>query len=88
VQCDNVKVDPSTIAGWESEINKVIAADIDRYIQFSQKRKLDLIGFGEMIHRKQPKQWRKIKDNWDHLYSEAKPKIKVHARIDHTNFVS
>lgn len=86
VQCDKVKVDPGTIEGWEKEINHSITEDLERYIRFSQKHKVDLLGIGEMIHRKHPKQWRKMKKNWDDIYSGAKFTLKAHGRIDHTNF--
>jgi spore germination protein KC len=86
VQCDNVKVDPRTIAGWEKEINHSITEDLERYIRFSQKHKVDLLGIGEMIHRKHPKQWRKMKEKWGTIYADAKFTLKVHGRVDHTNF--
>ncbi|WP_169090931.1 Ger(x)C family spore germination protein [Paenibacillus sp. PL91] len=86
VQCADMKVDTEAIVGWEKELNQNIANEINRFIQFSKKNKVDLLGVGEMIHRKQPKFWIKMKGDWENIYPQAKFVIEVHTRIDHTNF--
>lgn len=86
VQCVNIKINPETIANWEQALNGHIAKEVERYIQFSQKHKVDLLGIGEMIHRKHPAVWRELKKDWPEKYAEAAFSVKVHARINNTNF--
>lgn len=88
LQCADTKIDSKEVAAWERALNESITQEIDRFIQFSKKNKVDMLGIGEMIHRKQPKYWRKMKDNWEEYYPEVKFDIQVHTRIDHTNFTS
>ncbi|OME87796.1 hypothetical protein BK120_00215 [Paenibacillus sp. FSL A5-0031] len=87
-QCTNTKIDSEEVAAWERALNESITKEIDRFILFSKKNKVDMLGIGEMIHRKQPKYWRKMKDNWKEYYPLVKFDIQVHTRIDHTNFTS
>ncbi|WP_138754310.1 Ger(x)C family spore germination protein [Paenibacillus sinopodophylli] len=86
LQCDNITISPAVIARWEQELNANIAKDVERYMAFSQKHKVDLIGIGEMIHRKKPAVWRKLKGKWAENYAEASYSIHVYTRVDHTNF--
>ena len=41
--------------------------------------KTDIFGFGEAIHRKYPKVWEKLKDNWENEFPELPVKITVKA---------
>lgn len=86
IQCDDIKINPDTIADWEKALNSHIAKDVERYIQFSQKYKVDLLGIGEMVHRRHPDVWRKLKGDWAESYAKASFSVKVNARIGHTNF--
>ncbi len=88
VQCGDTKIDPAAVARWEKALNENIANDIKKFLQFSQKNKVDLLGIGERIHRKNPKYWRKMKDDWQEIYPKAKFELEVHTRIDHTNFTA
>lgn len=39
--------------------------------------KTDIFGFGEAIHRKYPKQWKKMKEDWDNSFKYLKVNITV-----------
>lgn len=39
--------------------------------------KTDIFGFGETIHRKYPKMWKKMKDNWDDIFPNLPVNITV-----------
>lgn len=42
--------------------------------------KTDIFGFGEVIHRQNPKLWKEIKGNWDDEFRDLKVNITVNAR--------
>ena len=48
----------------------------------------DIFGFGEAVHRADPKAWKKLKKNWDQEFSELKVNIKVDAKISQTGTIS
>jgi len=50
-------------------------------INFAQKKKVDIFGFGEVINREDPKAWEKMKKNWNADFSKAEVKVKVEAYI-------
>ena len=42
----------------------------------------DIFGFGEVIHRKYPKQWAKIKDNWNDEFVNLPVDITINVKIN------
>ncbi|BBI35044.1 Ger(x)C family spore germination protein [Cohnella abietis] len=87
LQCKDSEVTPGKISDWENSLNERISEDINQYIDFSQRNKVDLLGVGEIIHRRHPKQWKKMKEDWDTIYASSRFNVEVHSRIDHTNFI-
>ncbi len=69
--------DPKVI----EKIDKSVANEIEKQIQSTitevQKKKSDIFGFGERIHRKNPKLWKKIKGNWNERFAELEVNVKV-----------
>ncbi|ETI67720.1 Ger(x)C family spore germination protein [Neobacillus vireti] len=57
----------------EEEIKKQILTTVKE----AQKMKSDIFGFGERVHRKDPKLWKKIKSNWDEHFAELEVNVKV-----------
>lgn len=84
--CEDQTVTPELIAEWEKQLNSDIEDQIKSFIGFSQQHATDLLGIGERIHRKQPQQWKRIKDEWSELYPTCRFTVNVNTRIDHTNF--
>lgn len=50
--------------------------------QITQDKKCDLYGIGEMIYKKNPRQWAKFKENWGDIFQtvEMKPNVTVDMR--------
>ena len=42
---------------------------------------LDIFGFGEAIHKKDPSNWKSLKNNWDETFSKADVSVNVHFTI-------
>jgi spore germination protein KC len=44
--------------------------------------KVDIFGFGEAVHRKNPKLWKKIKDNWNSEFTQLPVNITVKVKTN------
>jgi spore germination protein KC len=64
----------------EKEFEKEVQKHIQQTITKVQKEYgIDIFGFGEVIHRKNPIRWKALKTNWDQTFSETN--ITVRAKI-------
>lgn len=66
-----------------NEIEKNIKEEINRIIKKStnliqNKYQTDVLGYGMLIHKKEPKKWEKIKDNWDDIFKQ----LEINTNID------
>jgi len=69
----------------EKAKNDVIENEIKKAIDKIQKEyNSDILGFGSAFRRKYPKEWRKIKDNWESMFPNIQYDIKVNAKIRST----
>lgn len=73
----------------ERRLQKSIKKSIVLSVNESQKKlKTDIMGFGELIHRKEPKVWKELEDHWDEAYVNLPVHVKVHSTIRRTGKVS
>lgn len=61
----------------EKEIKRQIVASI----KTAQKMKSDVFGFGERVHRADPKYWNKIKENWGEKFSDIEVNVVVDSYV-------
>ncbi|MFS0557501.1 Ger(x)C family spore germination protein [Brevibacillus sp. 179-C9.3 HS] len=78
VQCKLDLTDMNTITELEKEAEKNLEALLKKAIANAKKNGVDIYGFGEAIHRKYPKVWKKIGDNWEKEFA----KLPVHVKAD------
>ncbi|HJV44718.1 MAG TPA: Ger(x)C family spore germination protein [Bacillota bacterium] len=85
--CIKSEINPNTLA----KINKLKETAIKEEIQGALKKayelKTDVFGFGEQIHRKYPKDWKTMKDNWSNKFPSIPVKIIVDSRINGTGLI-
>ncbi|WP_212591191.1 Ger(x)C family spore germination C-terminal domain-containing protein, partial [Priestia megaterium] len=67
------------IAKIEQSVRKEIKKELKMAIERAQKDKTDFLGFGEVIHSSRPKEWKKIKSEWNDVYF---PKSKVDITVE------
>jgi spore germination protein KC len=79
-QCTDSLSDPKTFDKYEKQVEKFVENEISRTIKKVQEEyKADIFGFGEVLNRSNHKTFKKIKANWDHVFSEGES--DVHATI-------
>jgi spore germination protein KC len=69
------------------ELEKRTEQRIQGYVEAAARKaqngfKSDILGFGEAMHRDQPKSWKAIKNDWGQIFTHAsiQPKIDVKLR--------
>ncbi|MFF2444800.1 Ger(x)C family spore germination protein [Priestia megaterium] len=70
---------PKVITKIEQSLRKEIKKELKKAIEHAQKEKADIFGFGEVIHRARPNEWKKIKLEWSTLYF---PKLNVDISVE------
>lgn len=68
------------------EIEKILANEIKSKMKEAVKKaqqdfKSDIFGFGETIHRVDPKEWKELKKDWNKEFENLEVNIKVTAKI-------
>ncbi|MGU3472335.1 Ger(x)C family spore germination protein [Paenibacillus sp. D51F] len=67
--------DPSTLSALTKAVDEQIEAMMNKTIHKLQKQlKVDVFGFGDALHRQNPKEWHKIKD-WDREFETVRVKV-------------
>lgn len=81
--------DPKVILEIEKELEKKIKTMLEETVKRTQQNRTDIFGFGEEVHRSNPKKWRKMKSEWNNNYfPNLNVKIKVEAYIRRTGLRS
>ena len=90
VECQINLTEQKSIVELEKITEKKVEETINMTIESVQKQyESDIFGFGEAIHRSNPKEWKKIKEQWrDEGFSELSANVKVDVKLQHTGTVS
>lgn len=85
VECQINLSEQKTIVELEKITEKKMEDTINQTIETAQKQyESDIFGFGEAIHRSNPKEWNKIKEQWDEEFTELTANVKVDVKLGHT----
>ncbi len=82
VQCDIDLSKTESIYEVEKILSDEIKRKMDRAVEKTQKDlKSDVFGFGEAVHRADPKAWNELKEDWNKEFENLEVNIKVTTRI-------
>lgn len=85
VECQINLNDLDTIVELEKITEKQMEETVNLAIESLQKQyKSDIFGFGEAIHRSNPKEWKKMKEQWDEEFPKLKANVKLDVKLVHT----
>lgn len=62
----------------EKKTAEQIKKDVERSIHKAQSLKADIFGFGDYLHRANPKIWKKMKGDWNDQFA----KMEIHVKVD------
>lgn len=67
----------------ESDFNRQMEKEITAVIKKVQTEfQSDIFGFGVSVHKQHPKEWKKIKENWDVYFAGAAVKVSVESSVN------
>lgn len=82
----NCKLDlenPQTIKDIEENIKNELNRIIDDTKKLVQKEyNTDVLGYGKIIHKKYPKKWKNIKNNWDEIFKNLDIETNINIKIE------
>jgi len=85
VECKIDLTKTESIDELEKIYEKEIEERIQQTIESVQKQyKTDIFGFGQAIHRSNPKTWKKIKDQWSERFVDLPVDVKVDFKLRST----
>ncbi|SDH89621.1 Ger(x)C family spore germination protein [Desulfosporosinus hippei] len=85
--CDANLVAPDAIEKLKKQVEKAILEEVESALKKSQKLKADIFGFGEVFHQRHLKEWTKMKDDWDEIFSNLEVEIIVEAKIRRSGMI-
>lgn len=70
-------------------LEEALRQELDKRVQAALKKaqkelKTDIFGFGEVLHREEPKVWRQVQDNWNEVFAEVEVKVESQIQIRRT----
>ncbi|QIZ07659.1 Ger(x)C family spore germination protein [Priestia megaterium] len=77
VSCNMDTSTVQAVTSLEHDAEHELQKQINQLIAKTQNKKTDIDGFGEVLFRKQPDRWNKVKNNWDSVYSTVPIRTKV-----------
>lgn len=81
-ECNIDLTKTESIQNIENELRNEIRERIESVLEKTQKDlQSDIFGFGEALHRSDPKQWKNLKNNWDEKFPELPIDINVTCQI-------
>jgi len=72
---------PKQVEKVEKLIEGEIASIMEKGWEAVRRHKVDVIGFGTVIHKKYPKQWSEAKESWAELLPSTEVKIAVKVKL-------
>lgn len=79
---------PDAIKAIEESLSKKMKKDIEACLAKVQKEyKADVLGIGEAIHQKYPKEWNKLEDDWKRVYPYVQVDVNVNAKVRGTGLI-
>lgn len=70
-----------------SIVTEALKSNVEKSVKVLQEYKSDVCGFGDMVHRKKPKVWEKIKSDWYNIYSTMKVNVNVELQLEHSGTI-
>ncbi|MFJ8090269.1 Ger(x)C family spore germination protein [Lysinibacillus sp. NPDC095746] len=85
VECNIDLTKEKSIQYVSKKTEELIKKQIEKTIRSVQQNyRVDIFGFGEALHRTNPKEWKKIKKDWLTIFQELPVKVEVHVKTQGT----
>lgn len=79
---------PSVLADLEKRQEAAIQGEIRAALAKARELKVDIFGFGDAVHRKYPKEWKKIEPKWEEIFPTVDVEVLVRARVRRVGMIT
>lgn len=80
---------PADFEAMEVAQGEEVKREVQAALQKAQQEyKVDVFGFGEAVHRKDPREWKQLKARWAEVFPDVQVDVQVTSRIQHTGLIS
>ncbi|MFF2890319.1 Ger(x)C family spore germination protein [Paenibacillus sp. NPDC057967] len=81
VECRIKLTTSKTLIDLEKAAEDVLKEHAEQAVKKAQRLKCDVFGFGDAVHRANPRYWSKAKENWDEQFSKMEIRYNVDVKI-------
>ncbi|WP_054027881.1 Ger(x)C family spore germination protein [Bacillus sp. FJAT-28004] len=82
IACHMDLANPATIVALQEDASKYLEQFLTNTIKTVRtKYKTDIFGFGEVLHRADPRAWRALNGNWDKQFADLQVAVKAEVKI-------
>ncbi|UZM97476.1 Ger(x)C family spore germination C-terminal domain-containing protein [Lysinibacillus sp. MHQ-1] len=79
IKCNIDLSDNKTIEYINTNTEESVKMQIEETLEtIQQYYHTDIFGFGDVLHREDPKEWGVIKENWSNMFTELPVTVEVH----------
>jgi Ger(x)C family germination protein len=68
----------------ERKQNEKIKEEIETIVKYAQENGVDIFNLSDLLYKKNPNKWNKIKENWDEVFKNMKISIDVKSKLSRT----
>ncbi|MGI9952228.1 Ger(x)C family spore germination protein [Moorellaceae bacterium AZ2] len=80
--CQESLKDPAQLNVLEDALRRELDRRVQAALNKAQKElKVDIFGFGEVLHREEPKLWRQVQDNWNEVFAGAEVRVESQMEV-------
>ncbi|MDF2652934.1 MAG: spore gernimation protein GerC [Paenibacillus sp.] len=75
---------PEETTVFQNQVVETVEENLKRVIEHLQKEKIDALGIGDKLSRKEPQLWKKWKEDWDEHFAESQFSFKIKVDVRNT----
>lgn len=77
--------EPGGVKVLEAAQSEEVKREVEAALRKAQEEyKVDVFGFGEVVHHRLPREWQDIKGDWSDIFPDVQVNIQVKSLIEHT----
>jgi len=87
--CEKSLLSAEMIDELENSASDKLKRQLEKTVKHVQhKYQADIFGFGELIYRKYPKEWKRLEPDWEQLFKDLPVEVEVKVKINHLGTVN
>ncbi len=85
--CVELPLEEEFLRSLGRRMAETIRSDVEMSLYKARELKADVFGMGNIIYRTKPKEWARLEERWEELFSQIKVDIEIEALIERPGFI-